>query len=155
MQALGQQHSILNIINPGNWRWGVITNRTIVEDRKNVLEQNIIEGSHEMMNVTSWPLLLGARCVASQYFASSSVATQNGPSRTRAFSLKSWRRGVSVVVVTLSSRPWGSTKIKLSKKVFMVNSLTYRKKLTSGIIPVPMIRHRGTVVVDERIVAAT
>ncbi len=46
MQVLGQQHSILNIINPGNWRWGVITNRTIVEDRQNVLEQNIIEGSH-------------------------------------------------------------------------------------------------------------
>ena len=57
-----------------------------------------------------------------------------------------------MVVVILSSRPWGSTKIKLSKEVFMVNSLTYRKKFTSGIIPVPMIRHRGTVVVNERII---
>jgi hypothetical protein len=133
MQVLGQQHSILNIINPGNWRRGVVKNRTILEDRQNVLEQNIIEGSHRIIvNVTSWPLLFGARCVASQYFAPSSVATQNGPSRTRASSLKAWRCGVSVVVVILSSGQWWSTKIKLSKEVFMVNSLTYKKKLYLG-----------------------
>jgi hypothetical protein len=34
----------------------------------------------------------------------------------------------------------------------MVNSLTYRKKFTSRIIPVPMIRYGGTVVVNERII---
>ena len=110
-----------------------MTNRTIVEDRHNVLEQNIIEGSHRMiMNVTSWPLLFDTRCTASQYFPLSPVTTQNGPSRSRASSLKPWRRGVSVVVVMLSystSRPWWSTKIKLSREVFIVNSLKYKKKL--------------------------
>ena len=42
------------------------------------------------------------------------------------------RRWVSVVVVILSSRPWWPTKIKLSKEVFMVNSLTYKKKFHLG-----------------------
>ena len=130
MQGLGQQQTVLNIVNPGNWRRGVITSRTIVENRLNVLEQNIIEESHKMItNVTSSPLLLGARCVASQNWAGSPVATQNA-SRCRASSLKSWRRGVRVVVVIFSSRPWWSTKIQLSKDVFMVNNLTYKKKET-------------------------
>ena len=109
-------------------RDAVITNRTILENRQNVLEQNIIEESHKMiMNATSWPLLLGVRCAASQYFASIPVITQNGPSRSLTSSLKSWQCWVSMVVVIWSFRPWWSTKIKFSKVEIRGKKRSYKK----------------------------
>ena len=117
VQSLSQQYPVLDSVDARNFKFRIeiIATETISDDYSDVLEGDVIKGSHEtIVNGTSSPLLLGIMCAASQYAAGSPVTTQNGPSRSMTSRRKLLRRCVCAEDVIRSFRALWSTKLNSS-----------------------------------------